>query len=248
MTAKKIKLVALLFMLVILIGCAQEDSAEEVMEESETVSAFENDSAGIIAEDEIGAVTTLPLGACTAGWKCISSQIKAYRNESCGFGRRITCPLGCLNDTCRAASTCTSGFKCINDHRKGYQTEACTWINDVECPGGCEDGECLFYNTSAAEEAEAVAPPTRAEPSPPLDDSRTLRMGQQEMVEINNEEHVISLYILEQSRMKFSVDGFKTDWLEEGDTANIRGITLAVKEILFQSFSGGKQEVRYTVE
>lgn len=240
---KKIIFWLLVLSLLLIIGCAEEKQAEELREEKETASSPEDDSTEIAAEDETSAPAALPSGACAPGWKCISSQMKAYRNESCGFEQRVTCSLGCQNDTCRAASTCTPRFKCINDHRKGYQTESCTWINDVECPGGCEEGECLFYNeTAAPEEAQAAAE------APLPDTGRTLRMGQQETVEINSEEHIISVYLLEPSRMKFSVDGFKTDWLEEGDTANIRGITLAVKEILFQSYSGGKQEVRFTVE
>ena len=237
-----------LFSLVIIIGCGQEEQAEDLIEENTTTSAIENYSAETSVEEEIETPASLPLGACEVGWKCISSQIKAYRNESCGFGQRITCPLGCQNDTCRAASVCTSGFKCISDYRKGYQLEACTWINDVECPGGCEDGECLFYNASAVEEVAAPAATAADSSPPPPDNSKTLRMGQQETITINEEEHVLTLYILEQSRVKFSVDGFKTDWLEEGDRAAIRGITIKVNEILFQSFSGGKQEVRYTVE
>ncbi len=243
---KKIIMLALLLLFIVIMGCSQAELAEESIAENTTVVLLENTSESMV--EEISEVSpSLPSGQCLPTWRCISSQIKAYQKADCSWGERITCRLGCFNDTCRAGSTCESGFKCINDHRKGYQTEACTWINDVECPGGCEEGECLFYNASAVEDIAAPAAIVE-DPSPPPDNSKTLRMGQQETVEINGEEHVISVYILEQSKMKFSVDGFKTDWLEEGDTATIRGITITVNEILFQSFSGGKQEVRYTVE
>lgn len=245
---KKIMIVVVLCLFILLVGCADNNQAEELNEENATASDLDNVSESITEErqEEINVPISLPTGQCIPGWKCISSQMKAYRNESCGFERRIRCPLGCQNDTCRAATVCTSGFVCVNQYMKGYQTEACTTINDVECPGGCEEGECLFYNASAVQ--EAAAPAAESSPSPPADDSRILRMGQQEKVEINGEEHVISVYLLEPSRTKFSVDGFKTDWLEEGDTAHIRDVTITVKEILFQSFEGGKQQVRYTVE
>ena len=246
---KKIMPAGIILLVSAPIGGRSQEPADAVFVKNATISANDTVSKAIRedGEQESAVPSSIPLGQCAPKWKCISSTTKAFQKQDCSWGERSKCPLGCFNDTCRAASTCDSGFKCINDHRKGYQTEACTWINDVECPGGCENGECLFYNASAAED---VAPPAAEEDSSPLpiDNSKTLRMGQQETVEINGEEHVISVYILEQSKMKFSVDGFKTDWLEEGDSATIRGVTLDVKEILFQSFSGGKQEVRYTVE
>lgn len=247
---KKIMAAAFLLLFVLLVGCADKNQAEDLNEEKASVSAVDDTSQPITEEgqEKINAPpSSLPAGQCATGWKCISSTMKGFQNLNCTWGERSKCPLGCFNNTCRAASACVSGFKCINDHRKGYQTEACTWINDAECPGGCEQGECLFYNASAVEEATALAAEEDIS-TPPVDNSRTLRMGQQEAVEINAEERVISVYILEQSRMKFSVDGFKTDWLGEGETATIRGLTITVKEILFQSFSGGKQEVRYMVE
>ena len=248
---KKIMVVLFLLLSLVIIGCGQKGSVEESTTADSRISMNTSEPIAdeqITAEgsEEIAVQSSLPPNQCAAGWKCISSQIKAYRSTNCSFGQRVQCPLGCLNDTCKAASVCTSGFKCINDHRKGYQTEACTWINDLECPGGCEEGECLFYNASAVE--DVAAPAATAASSPPPDNSKTLRLGQQETITINEEEHILTLYILEPSRVKFSVDGFKTDWLEEGDSATIRGVTLDVKEILFQSFSGGKQEVRYTVE
>lgn len=241
---RQMVLVMFLAMLIFIMGCSTEEQAV-VVDENETLAEMEASPQG--GQEEMDTPAPLPLGACDVGWKCISSLMKAYRNTSCGFGERVSCPLGCVNDTCKAASTCISGFKCINNHRRGYQTEACTWINDVECPGGCEEGECLFYNASAAQASEVEAEPTAEEPVAPVDDSSTLRMGQQETVEIGDEEHIISLYILEQSRVKFYVDGFKTNWLEEGDSSVVHGVTITVHEILFQSYSGGKQEVRYTI-
>ncbi|HLC71133.1 MAG TPA: hypothetical protein VJI32_03945 [Candidatus Nanoarchaeia archaeon] len=233
--------IVFVMLFILILGCNSEEQAS--LQENETPTVLENISQ---ETPESSSDIDLPAGECLVGWKCISSTVKAYREPDCSFGERVQCPLGCFNDTCRAASTCTSGFKCINDHRKGYQTEACTWINDVECPGGCEEGECLFYNASAME--ITPEPEVEEEPAAPVDNSRTLRMGQQETIDIGDEDRVISIYILEQSKVKFSVDGFKTDWMEEGDTVLIRGLTITVKEILFQSFSGGKQEVRYTVE
>ncbi len=227
---------------VILLGCSQEADILDQQEVSTNDSVPEDN----VPEGTIVTNVSAP-GECDAGWKCISSSMKAYRQEDCSFGERVQCPLGCFNDTCRAASTCSSGFKCINDHRKGYQTEACNWINDVECPGGCQDGECLLYNETAAQQAQQETAQAAAD-APPPDTSRTLSMGEQEVVEINEQEHIISLYILEASRTKFSIDGFKTDWLEEGNSILIRGLNLTIKEILFQSYPGGAQQVRYTIE
>ncbi len=244
---KKIIFLLLVLSLLLIIGCAEEKQAEELMEENETASSPEDDST---AEDEASAPLLLPSGACAPSWKCISSQMKAYQNESCGFERRITCPLGCQNDTCRAASVCTSGFICLGQagqQRRAYQTEGCTTINEVECPGGCEEGECLFYNETAAQE-EAQAVQQAAAEAPPPDTSRMLQIGQQEVVTVGETEHTLSLTILEQNRARFTVDGFRTDWLEENQNVTIRGLKLTIKEIMFQSYDGGKQQVRYTLE
>ena len=80
---KKIIIAVLLLLLVIVIGCGQEETAEELVEEEETFPALENDSTERRAEDEIDTPVPVPPGACTPVWKCISSQMKAYQNESC---------------------------------------------------------------------------------------------------------------------------------------------------------------------
>ena len=248
---KRTIVMMLLLLSVVIIGCGQEESAEGSDTADALVSA--NTSEQITAEqiteegpEEIEAPSSLPPGQCVSGWKCISSQMKAYRLANCSFSQRVQCPLGCLNDTCKAASVCTSGFICLQN-RRAYQTEGCTTINEVECPGGCEDGECLPYNATATAEAAAEQAAAAAS-APPPDTSRTLQMGQQDLVTLGETEHSISVSILEQSQVKFNVDGFKTDWLEEQESIIIRGLNLTVREILFQSFSGGKQQVRYTVE
>lgn len=245
---KKIMMVVVLCLFILLISCADNNQAEELNEENATAFDLDNVSESITEEgqEEINVPLSLPAGQCAAGWKCISSQMKAYRNESCGFERRIQCPLGCQNDTCRAASVCTSGFICLHN-RRAYQTEACTTINEVECPGGCEEGECLLYNETAAREAAEAAQQAATE-APPPDTSRMLQIGQQDLVVINDINHTVSLSIVEQSRAKFRIDSFQTDWLEENQNVTIRGLKLTIKEILFQSYDGGKQQVRYTLE
>ena len=231
---KKIIPAVFFLLFILLIGCGSQEQVEKLMEENATISADDTVSQAITedGEQESAAPSSLPPGQCAPQWKCISSTTKAFQKQDCSWGERSKCPLGCFNDTCRAASTCDSGFKCINDHRKGYQTEACSWINDVECPGSCENGECLFYNASAVQDVASPAAEQESS-SPPVDNSKTLRMGQQETVEINGEEHVISVYILEPSKMKFSVDGFKTDWLEEGESATIHTVTFYFKNNVF---------------
>ncbi len=241
---KKIIMLALLLLFIVIMGCSQAEPVEELRAENAPAVLLENTSEAMV--EEISEVSpALPSGQCASGWKCISSQIKSYRSANCSFGQRVQCPLGCVNDTCKAASVCTSGFICLYN-RRAYQTEGCTTINEVECPGGCADGECLPYNATAAAEAAAEQAAAAAS-APPPDTSRTLQMGQQDLVTVGETEHSISLSILEESRVKFSVDGFKTDWLEDQESIIIRGLNLTVREILFQSYDGGKQQVKYTV-
>lgn len=242
---KRLFMLFFLLALFFLVGCVSK---------TEQPALPENDS--LLSEEELSLPNetnelipaSLPAGACTPGWACISGQLKAYRTENCTFVQRRECPLGCQNDTCRASSVCEQGFKCLDERRVGYQTLVCTWDHVKECPAGCVNGDCLPENATVqnATETPALQQPEEA-PAPPPDTSKSLRPGEQAIVENDGEEYVLEIYILEEGRVRLSLDGAKSDWLEEGNSFTARGITVTVKEILFQSYGGGTREIRYTI-
>ncbi|MBI2146612.1 hypothetical protein HYU22_04690, partial [Candidatus Woesearchaeota archaeon] len=60
--------------------------------------------------------------------------------------------------------------------------------------------------------------------------------------------HSISIYAIEPARVRIVVDDLRSDWATEGSTITFsNGVTLVIKEILFQSFSEGQRKVVYTV-
>ena len=234
-------LLALLF----LVGCASK-TEQAVLDENSSLPA--DQEAPLLNETEEEQMpASLPSGACTPGWTCISGQLKAYRTENCTFIERRECPLGCQNDTCRASSVCEQGFKCLDERRVGYQTLVCTWDHVKECPAGCANGDCLPENATVQNASTEAAPQTEEAPAPPPDTSKSLRPGEQALLENNGGEYILEIYVLEESQVRLSLDGAKSDWLEEGDSFTVRGITITVKEILFQSYGGGTREIRYTI-
>ncbi|MDP3640197.1 MAG: hypothetical protein Q8R53_03280 [Nanoarchaeota archaeon] len=241
---RKMRLLLFCIALLFVGGCVSEP---EETTASGNGTSLEESNASLGNETETQNFPSLPAGQCTPGWTCLSGQIKAYRTGNCTFIERRECPLGCQNDTCRASSICEQGFKCLDERRVGYQTLVCTWDHVKECPAGCANGDCLPENATAQNASAEAAPQTAEIPAPPPDTSKSLQPGEQAILENNGEEYVLEIYILEESRVRLSLGGAKSDWLEEGDSFTARGITITVKEILFQSYGGGTREIRYTV-
>ncbi len=270
----KIILRALLLLtaLLLLAGCQSAEDAGRQDDGRGGAAVAENFSVGSAANtsasqensqaSEDSGQPGMPPGECAARWRCISSTVKAMQQADCSFGQRITCPFGCLNDTCKSAPVCTSGFKCINEHRRGYQTEACTWLNERECPLGCENGGCLEAGNESANAtagmgdaasgsagggAEDVESETTLSQEPG-ESLYALRMGQSLDYTLGETTHEIYLYFLESDRARFEVNGRRGPWLMEGQNHTFPELSITVQNILFQAYAGGVQQVEFMVE
>ena len=179
----------------------------------------------------------LPTSGCVKEWKCISSGVKAYQYENCSYGERKTCANGCENNTCKATEVCTPGFKCHGNYYKGYQLESCDWISQEKCEYGCANATCKPEPNVTQE----TAPTSAATPAPvsyPL-----LKIGETATIGINS---TLKIYIIEEGQVRLLLDERKTDWLTEGANVSFRdGTMIVIKEILFQSYSGGSRAISY---
>ncbi len=232
----------LLTAIVIISGCAvlsPESSANEtVLEET-----------GSLETGNSPAAENLPAGACSGQWLCISSMTKAYRYDNCSIGQRSGCTLGCVNGTCKEASTCVSGFKCRNQLTAGYQTEGCSWIKETRCDWKCEQAECIPKPANATNETEEETISTTTVPAaPPPPPWYYLKVGEVHIVTVSDTEHNMSIFMIEEGQVRLKVDAQVSEWITEGQNYNFRdGVIIVVKEILFQSYSGGKRQVGYVV-
>jgi len=194
---------------------------------------------------------------CAAGWKCIGKWKKGYLSADCQWSRETQCTLGCKQGECNVGKVCAVGFKCVDKNKMGYQTENCGWIKTKKCPGGCLQGECLpepEKNETATKNSiqkeikdSAIDDSTLAETK--KDMVHTIKLTETTNLKFNNKNYTIQLYNLESDRAKIKINDVRSDWLSEGQSFTYRGeITLTVKEILYQRYSGGKQQVGYTVK
>ena len=190
----------------------------------------------------------LPAGTCSGQWLCISSMTKAYRYDNCSIGQRSGCTLGCINGTCKAASTCVSGFKCRNQLVVGYQTESCSWIKETRCDWKCENAECIVKPANASNETEEETVSTTVPAAPPPPPWYYLKVGEVHIVTVADIEHNMSIFMIEEGQVRLKVDAQVSEWITEGQSYNFReGVVIAVKEILFQAYSGGKRQMGYMV-
>src|SRR3989344_5610268 len=175
-------------------------------------------------------------GTCTSAWKCIDKKFKGLQSENCSFSDKIECPLGCRNDTCVAGEVCEPGFKCKNANTVSFQDSACQWSKRKDCEFGCVDGECNLKPN------ETIIEPTTEDNSEP---ASILKAGEIKIIGGNN----LSLYFVEEERVKLLINDRKSDWLKEGENYTYREeITINVVNIFFQSYAGGKQEISYMVK
>ena len=243
---KKIILILALISVVI-IGCSTEKIVEEVEED---FSANISDNAG-------GDITenSQPLaeGECVQSWRCISSSIKAWQNADCSFGEKKDCPLGCYNDTCRVKEACDPGIKCRDGNTRGYQLESCQWTNEVDCEWRCEDNACIEmpenYTTNETPENET---PEEAAVEPvivPATPENRLEIGQVKLINVNGNQTELSIYIIEESRVRLKLGTQKSDWLMEGQSGYFSvGVNITVTELLFQPYDGGTKAVVFEVD
>ncbi len=238
----------LLFSILLIVGCQSSVVISDTVtgDVNGTVNSLNNSNVS-----EIAAPTS-----CTAQWRCISSTIRAFQNESCKFTIRETCPLSCVmeNGTCLKVN-CKDGFFCRNSVTRGYQDQYCAWMLEEKCEFGCKKGKCLNateagVNTTVKNETEAV----KVEEKAPDIYAGVEWLNAGEVVtfsakgDTNNlTDHTFSIKAIEGGRVIVKVDTFNSDWLEEGDTAKFLGGTVLVDivEIQFQAFDGGVRKVGY---
>jgi len=158
---KRLLFIGLIVLCLFLVSCVapveqgvKENIKEDVKEVEGVIEENKDvvDSGDVKAVVEDGTVSKAVEGQgnvsissrkCTAGWRCISSKIKAYQNEDCTFGSKKTCTLGCSNDECLAGNVCVSGFKCLDNSTQAFQNEDCSWDKTITCELGCANAECV---------------------------------------------------------------------------------------------------------
>ena len=210
-------------------------------------------------ETNISINETMPAAnLCTAHWECVNEEYQRHQQENCTWSKPEKCERGCINRTCRAAKVCTVGFKCIDASRRGYQKEDCSFANKIPCEWGCEDGKCKVRpenatNETAASSPSPVAPTTSyaaENEEGQVEEDQTiysLKLGEQQVIEIAGAKHNISLYNIESEQAILKVNGIKSEWIKQGGNftyGNI-GATFRIKAILFQTY--GKKEIEYSV-
>ncbi len=223
-------LIIILCSVLLLVGCTSTDLTEQPGANTTTAST-----------------TDTPTTACTAGMKCVDEKKIAYQDEDCDWSNLTTCEHGCADDACAPpppAEVCTSGFKCKSDKKMGYQLESCDWIKTKTCEFGCENAECLPKPENYTDPAE-VEP--EEEESEPAEETWTLTLGDEIPHTLNDKEYNVSLALIESKGARIRINGLLSEWLQDGDNYYVQGFNLTVKEVLFQAYGGGIQEVSYSV-
>jgi hypothetical protein len=131
---------------------------------------------------------------------------------------------------------CDRGWKCKNSVTRGFQDAACFWINSEKCEYGCENSTCN------PEPVVEVVPESDEETVPPPTVYPTLSTGETVIISGKN----VSIFTMDPGQVWFLVDGKRSNPIKEGDTMTFWGVTITVKEILFQGFDGGLRQISYS--
>lgn len=194
--------------------------------------------------------TETPLSDCTVGWSCIDFRHRANRLKNCTVTKVETCPVVCDAGRClsraRSNVTCTPGFKCKGEFLKGYQMEGCDWTSETKCEYGCSNNTCQPKPNIT--ESTSTTGSNNAQPEEPIIPTYIISQGQTIEIDVQGTPAVLKVYNLEDSRVRFMLDSFRSDWLAEGQSHTFpQGLKINVKEIYFQSYQGGRREVRYSL-
>ena len=223
-----------MFCILFLVACAS-------VENSNTGEIDGNLSASDIVEN--GMEEAAKAGACASEWVCINSDTKIFRLQNCSFAQRQDCKFGCANNTCKLAPVCSPGFTCHGTYSKGYQQSDCSWISETKCEYGCKDAKCL------GKPNETIVAVSTSTPAPVAASWPYLSVGEKVEVSTNNTVYNMSIYILDPDRVQMKLGEKKSDWLSEGESYHFfYGVTITIKEILFQSHEGGIRKVGYELE
>ena len=244
---KKLRGVVFGLLIIFLIGCVSEQKV---------------DNKGIVVKNDsvIGNQTKVVIenksDKCEAGWKCLGKWKKSYLGADCQWSQESECRLGCVAGNCNVGKVCTAGFKCIDKNKMGYQTGSCAWIKTSKCPGGCLNGACLpepekneTTNTTVEVVKKSSAIDDTAVEEKPKETIHVTKLTETTNLTFNKKQYIIQIYNFEGDRVKIKVNNVKGDWLVEGQSYNYNGeLTLTLKEILYQSYAGGKQQIGYSVK
>ncbi len=222
---------------IFLIGCASEISKNNEIKLPETDKKDEPSKDDLSDDEKEINETKENDTLCTPKWGCLSSKIKAYQGEDCNWTKRQDCELGCNKGECKEPPTCEPGFKCRGQYGAGFQNAACEWVNSKKCEYGCKDAECLPKPNQTDVKKEEVKEEVKKVEYP------SLSFGEEVIIE----NYTLKLHIIEADRVRLNFDGKRSDWLYEGGNYTPKGIKITIREVLFQSFPGGKQEIRYSV-
>ncbi|HLC81846.1 MAG TPA: hypothetical protein VJH68_04265 [Candidatus Nanoarchaeia archaeon] len=227
--------VFLLITLAMILGCTANWS-ETVMNDSK------NDSQN---SSELEKEAVLPAmgseGPCPGRFICLSYLVSAYQDENCQITNRTTCETECAEGLCqeKEIKICVSGFKCRNNLERGFQREDCRWEKKEKCEFGCNISANKCFNASTA----PVAIISEQEKTVSRSAYPVLALGQ--VLELANGN--LSIYVLEAERVQLRLGQQKSGWLQEGDSIIFKnGLTVTVREILFQAYAEGKKQVVYS--
>ena len=239
---KKFILIILVVLTVVIFGCNQGEPSVEINDA--TINESETGESNIDGnQSETGDLVD---GQCVPRWICVSSRFKSFQSKDCSLAEKVECKLGCQEGNCRSAPTCERKFACKNSRDKGLQIEDCSWVGVIECEWGCSNATCNLepeksnITKIAVEETEETIPKATV---------YSVKQGEEISVSAGGTNHNISIYIIEAGRAKLKVDSFKSDWLMDGGNATFSsGITVFIREILFQAYEAGQRSVGFTVE
>ncbi len=239
MQKKEVYISLLVFILVIFFvsSCTQQGNVSSNVSEENTTLVLDN-----ITQD-----SKMNNGSCNPNWICIGSQARGFQEENCKLTKRETCKGGCVNGTCQVStSTCVSGFKCRNANERGYQQEDCSWISRKKCEFGCENSECVEEGVNSSN--STLGGSNEEETAPPAPSYETLKLGEEKVFVKDEKNHTISLDVLDMGKARVSIDGFRSNWLEEGQSETIRQVEVHVVEVFFQTHDGGRREISYEIK
>lgn len=229
---KKIALVSIIAFLFVVACSPPVPSANQSL-----VVNITNASNGLPTETE-----QLPESPCSPAWVCISSSFRAYQYGNCSIGQREECSDKCEGGTCvkpeRIATICTTGFKCMNENIQAFQQEDCNWISKTYCEWGCNNKVCRDKPNATEQSSETTVV---------VPDIRTLNIGEIQILESSGKQYNLSIYILEESRVRLKLNELKSNWLQPGGNVTFStGVTIYLRDILFQPYDGGVKAVEYT--
>ncbi len=74
-----------------------------------------------------------------------------------------------------------------------------------------------------------------------------LEIGESQTYDIDGESITVEAIFIDDDEARFRVNGESTDSLQEGESSSVAGTEIAVREVNFQDFAGGIQQVEFTI-